>query len=84
MLAHRQLFDGQFEYARRTSLLLKDFEDLLDSVEIYSLIAITSYFSRYYGRCSKAFVKLESAPDNTKAKMAAYKKLATAVFLKVR
>jgi WD repeat-containing protein 35 len=84
LLAHRQLFDGQFEYARRTSLLLQDFEDLLDSVEIYSLIAITSYFSRYYGRCSKAFVKLESAPDNTKAKMAAYKKLATAVFLKVR
>lgn len=83
LLAHRQLFDGQFEYARRTSLLLQDFEDLLDSVEIYSLIAITSYFSRYYGRCSKAFVKLESAPDNTKAKMAAYKKLATAVFLKV-
>ena len=84
LLAHRQLFDGQFEYARRTSLLLQDFEDLLDSVEIYSLMAITSYFSRHYGRCSKAFVKLESAPDNTKAKTAAYKNLATAIFLKVR
>ena len=84
LLAHRQLYDGQLEYARRTSLVLQNFEDLLNPVELYSLIATSSYYSKYYGCCSKAFVKLESIPDLHRDKLAAYADLATAVFLRVR
>ena len=84
LLAHRQLYDGQLEYARRTSLVLQNFEDLLNPVELYSLIATSSYYSKYYGCCSKAFVKLESIPDLHRDKLAAYVDLASAVFLRVR
>jgi WD repeat-containing protein 35 len=82
LLAHRQLYDGQFEYARRTSLILQDYEDLLDSVDIYSFIAIACYYSRHYGRCSKAFMKLESIPGMAKENRESYSDLATSIFVK--
>ena len=84
LLAHRQLYDGQFEYARRTSLVLQNFEDLLNPVELYSLIATSSYYSKYYGCCSKALMKLESIPELRSDKLPAYTDLATAIFLRVR
>jgi WD repeat-containing protein 35 len=84
LLAHRQLYDGQFEYARRTSLVLQHFEDILNPVELYSLIAISSHCSKYYGCCSKALMKLESIPELRSDKLPAYTDLATAIFLRVR
>ena len=82
LLAHRQLYDGQFEYARRTSLILQDFEDLLDPIDIYCFIAIACYYSRHYGRCSKAFMKLESFPEMSREKLDSYSDLATSFFVK--
>lgn len=84
LLAHRQLYDGQFEYARRTSLILQDYEDLLDAVDIYSFIAIACYYSKHYGRCSKAFMKLESIPGMSDEARESYADLATSIFVKVR
>ena len=82
LLAHRQLYDGQFEYARRTSLILQDYEDLLEPVDIYSFIAIACYYSRHYGRCSKAFMKLESIPEMSREQLDSYSDLATSIFVK--
>mmetsp|Transcript_15599 Transcript_15599/g.37800 ORF Transcript_15599/g.37800 Transcript_15599/m.37800 type:complete len:1119 (+) Transcript_15599:1703-5059(+) len=82
LLAHRQLYDGQFEYARRTSLILLEYEDLLEPVDIYSFIAISSYYSKHYGRCSKAFMKLESIPELSREKLDSFSDLATSIFVK--
>jgi len=82
LLAHRQLYDGQFEYARRTSLLLQEYEDLIDPVDIYSFIALACFYSKHYGRCSKAFIKLESITHAAKDRQDAYADLATSIFIK--
>jgi WD repeat-containing protein 35 len=62
LLAQRQLYSGQIEQSMKTSLRLIEYEDILDSKDIYSLIALTSYYNKYYGQCSRAFIKLEGMP----------------------
>ena len=37
----------------------------MDVVDIYSLVAISCYFSRHYGTCGKAFARLESTERRT-------------------
>jgi hypothetical protein len=63
LAAHRHMYTGDFDSARRMSLLLSEFEELFDPRDIYALQALSSYYSGYYGRCSKAFLKLESLPS---------------------
>ncbi len=59
ILAQRQLYNGDIDAAMVTSLRLIDYEDILDPVEIYSLIAISSYYAKHFNQCSKAFIRLE-------------------------
>mmetsp|Transcript_9052 Transcript_9052/g.14851 ORF Transcript_9052/g.14851 Transcript_9052/m.14851 type:complete len:1200 (+) Transcript_9052:114-3713(+) len=63
LLAQRQLYEGMIDAAMKTALLLREYEDILDAVDVYSLIAITSFYNKFYGQCSKAFIKLESMDD---------------------
>ena len=81
VLAQRQLYENRFEYARRTASVCTRFEDFLNPADIYSLLAIASYYSRHYGTCSRAFAKLESLPVNENENGAsAYADLATEIF----
>lgn len=54
-----------------TSLRLVDYEDLLDPRDIYSLIALTTYYNGFFGQCSKAFIKLETLAAEESSSMAA-------------
>ncbi|KAG7267731.1 hypothetical protein CRUP_026079 [Coryphaenoides rupestris] len=60
LLAQRQLIDGYMENAVQTALHLRDYEDIIPAVEIYSLLAVCSAASRAFASCSRAFIKLES------------------------
>ena len=79
ILAQRQLFDGYFDAAMKTSLLLIDYEQYIDTIQIYSLIALTSALNRNFSICSKAFIKLELVGDDEEN---VYKKFASEIFSK--
>ena len=63
LLAHRQLYRGQPERALRTSMKLTAYDDILDEREVYSLIAVSAFYTKHYEQCSRAFIHLESLPD---------------------
>jgi WD repeat-containing protein 35 len=63
LLAQRQLYEHMYEQAARTALRLADYEDILDTQTIYSIIALTAYYNKFFNQCSKAFIKLEASPD---------------------
>ncbi len=60
VLAQQQLYDGQVENALKTAMHLMGYEDVMSAVDIYSLIALASYYAKYFAQCSKAFIRLES------------------------
>ncbi len=53
LLAHRQLYSGNVDLAMRTALHLREYEDLLEPVEIYSFLALAAFYNGFYGQCSK-------------------------------
>ncbi|CEG49203.1 WD40 repeat protein [Plasmopara halstedii] len=80
LLAHRQLYSGNIEQALHTSLKLSAYEDLLDEREIYSLIALTAFYTKQFEQCSKAFVKLETLPASSEKELVAISDLALKIF----
>ena len=44
----------------RTAMRLREYEAFISIEEIYSLIALTAFYARFYGQCSKAFIKLQA------------------------
>lgn len=79
--AQRMLYEGRIEAAMQTALHLVYYDDILEPRNIYSLIAVTAYYAKYFATCSKAFVKL------TNLKVAApvlktFDELALAIFLR--
>ncbi|EEC01248.1 WD-repeat protein, putative [Ixodes scapularis] len=82
ILAQRQLYEGFMDAAMRTALNLRDYEDILDVSEIYTLLALTSCANRSFGTCSKAFVKLESLETLSLDQRQAFEKLAVDIFTK--
>ncbi|CAN8003269.1 unnamed protein product [Ixodes pacificus] len=82
ILAQRQLYEGFMDAAMRTALNLRDYEDILDVSEIYTLLALTSCANRSFGTCSKAFVKLESLETLSPDQRQAFEKLAVDIFTK--
>ena len=63
LLANKQVYGGDYEGAMKTAIRCSEFEDILDSFDIYSLIALASHKSNYFGVCSRAFVKMKSLPS---------------------
>ncbi len=66
MLCQRQLYLGNVDMATRTALHLLEYEDVLGVEELNALIAICTLYAGLYGQCSKAFIRLEALPANTK------------------
>ena len=52
LLAQRQLFSGYQQEAMRTALRLREYESVLQPEEIYSLVALTAFYSRHAGPSS--------------------------------
>ncbi|XP_033032639.1 WD repeat-containing protein 35 [Trachypithecus francoisi] len=82
MLAQRQLYEGYVDAALKTALHLKDYEDIIPPVEIYSLLALCACASRAFGSCSKAFIKLESLETLSSEQKQQYEDLALEIFTK--
>ncbi|XP_030213023.1 WD repeat-containing protein 35 isoform X1 [Gadus morhua] len=82
LLAQRQLIDGHTEDAVRTALHLRDYEDTIPAVEIYSLLAVCSAASRAFYTCSQAFMKLESLESLEPEQRQQYEDLAFEIFTK--
>ena len=53
---------------------------MLPKEEIYALIALTAFYAKFYGQCSRAFVKLQSAVGTSKVKSDEIAKLALSIF----
>lgn len=62
------------------ALYLRDYEDIIPAVEIYSLLAICSSTNCAFGTCSRAFIKLESLESLTADQRQLYEDLALEIF----
>lgn len=82
MLAQRQLRSGLMHSAVLTSLRLRDYEDVLNVEDIYTLLALASCADRAFGTCSKAFIKLESLEEIPEQRRMEYEELAVNIFSK--
>jgi WD repeat-containing protein 35 len=80
LLSQRQLYEGHYEQAMRTALRLSEYEDILDIQTIYSLIALTTYYNKYFMQCSKAFIKLEASTDVPEEMRTKFADLALRIF----
>nr|XP_006001165.1 PREDICTED: WD repeat-containing protein 35 isoform X1 [Latimeria chalumnae] len=82
LLAQRQLYEGYVDAAMRTALHLRDYEDIIPAVEIYSMLALCACANRAFGTCSKAFIRLESLESLTLEQRQQYEDLALEIFTK--
>lgn len=82
LLAQRQLYEGYVDAAMNTALHLREYEDILDPVTIYSILALASCANRAFATASKAFIKLESIPTLTEAERRKFEELALEIFTK--
>ncbi|XP_061207186.1 WD repeat-containing protein 35 isoform X3 [Neopsephotus bourkii] len=80
ILAQRQLYKGSVQAALKTALHLRDYEDIIPAVEIYSLLALCACANRAFDICSKAFVKLESLETIRPEQRQQYEDLALEIF----
>ena len=74
------LYRGDMHFAMECARELQQYDDILDSQRVYSILAITSYKSGYYATCSSAFVKLESLESASSSMRKKYEELALKIF----
>eukprot|EP01012_Entosiphon_sulcatum_P034864 TRINITY_DN4426_c0_g1_i1.p1 TRINITY_DN4426_c0_g1~~TRINITY_DN4426_c0_g1_i1.p1 ORF type:complete len:1254 (+),score=336.39 TRINITY_DN4426_c0_g1_i1:198-3764(+) len=60
MLCQRQLYANNLDGALVTAMRLIEYDDILDELEVYSLLALAAYYAKNWGACSKAFIRLEA------------------------
>ena len=82
MLCQRQLYEGFVDAAMKTALHLRDYEDILNQEDIYSLLALSSCANRQFGTCSRAFIKLEALEELDEQAREEYQELAMDIFVK--
>jgi WD repeat-containing protein 35 len=82
LMAQRQLYNGDYESALKTSIRLGEYENVLDTRDIYSLIALSAFYSGFYKECSRALVKLENLSNQREEEREAYEALSVAIFSK--
>lgn len=73
-----------FFFSFFVALHLRDYEDIIPVVEIYSLLALCACANRAFDTCSKAFVKLESLETLEPEQRQQYEELALEIFTKYR
>ncbi|XP_071854382.1 WD repeat-containing protein 35-like isoform X2 [Apostichopus japonicus] len=82
LLAQRQLYQGYVDASMKTALQLMDYEDILDPMDIYSLLGLGACANRSFGVCSKAMSKLESSSSVPDDQRDHYESLAMQIFTK--
>lgn len=53
LLAQRQLYSGQYAASLRTAVRLVEYDDILDPVQVHSILALAAVANKSYGICSK-------------------------------
>lgn len=53
LLAQSQLYNGYPADAMRTALRLRAYEKVLPPDQIYAIIALSAFYAKFYGQCSK-------------------------------
>lgn len=81
MLALRQFYSGSMDAAMKTSIKLCEYDDILNPRHIYSLLCLTSLRNKFFGICSKAFVKLETLTNLSEADRDSIQTLAVSIFI---
>lgn len=82
MLALNQFYAGSLDAAMKTSIKLCEYDDVLNPKHIYCLLCLCALKNKFYGTCSKAFVKLETLPEGVSAfERDAIQTLAVKVFI---
>jgi len=64
----------------KTAMRLIEYEKELQTKDVYSLVAIASFFNSCFRECSRALVKLERLETLTPAEREAYELLAINLF----
>ncbi|ELT97636.1 hypothetical protein CAPTEDRAFT_160931 [Capitella teleta] len=82
LLAQSQLYNNYVDASMKTCLHLREYEDVINPVDIYSLLGLAASATRAFGTCSKAFIKLESLESLTTEQKAQYEELALDIFTK--
>jgi WD repeat-containing protein 35 len=82
ILAHTYLYRQREDLAMGCALRCTEYEDILDVASIYSLLALAAYQNKFYGQCSKAFIRLENATEIPVEQRKRFSKLAVSIFLK--
>lgn len=80
MLVQRLLYKGDYDAAMKASLHLAEYDDILDVQTVYSMIALCTYYNKYYNLCSKAFIKLEASPEIAEEMRQKFEDLALKIF----
>ncbi|XP_042899880.1 WD repeat-containing protein 35 isoform X2 [Parasteatoda tepidariorum] len=82
MLAQKHLYQGYMDAAMKTALHLREYDDILNPEDIYSLLALSSCANRAFATCSSAFMRLESLESLTPEEKSKYESLAAEIFVK--
>ena len=82
LLAERLLYQGNVASAMEVAEYLTHFDDVLEAKYVYSSLAMSAYFNKHYGLCSKAFVRLEALVGLTDAERKAYAEMALQIFMR--
>jgi WD repeat-containing protein 35 len=80
LLCQRQLYQKDYNRAMKTAMRLIEYEKELQTKDVYSLVAIASFFNGCFRECSRALVKLERLDTINKAEREAYELLAINLF----
>ena len=60
----------------------RDYEDILNQEDIYTLLALSSCANRAFGTTSRAFIKLEALEELSPQQREEYEELAMDIFVK--
>lgn len=58
MLSQRYFYSRDYDSAMKIAIKLCEYDDVLDIRDIYRLLALAAFKNKFYGVCSKAFVKV--------------------------
>jgi WD repeat-containing protein 35 len=82
LLCQRLLYAGSVDAAMIVALRLQQYEDILDPCDIFSLIAISSFYNKHLATASRAFIRLEHLDSFTNAQKEQYANVALSIFAK--
>eukprot|EP01035_Chromulina_nebulosa_P019079 gene19079-24905_t len=82
MLAQKQFYNENFDASMKTCIKLCEYDDVLEPKDIYKLLCLSSLKNKFYGTCSKAFIKLETLSTLSETEREEIQSLVVKIFVK--